>query len=65
MIGCAIAIIRSVYVILPTLLYFMLLVRVILALLPCQLTMTIGSCQGRIMVSQLALDPLRGADQAF
>ena len=59
MLGCTIAAIKSVDEILPTLLYFMLLGSVILAPLPLQLTMPVRSCQGILMVLQLALEPLR------
>ena len=50
MIGYSIAVIKSVDGILPTLLDFMLLVSVILALLSCLLAMTIGSYQGRLLL---------------
>ena len=65
MIGCAISVIKSVDVIIPTLLDFMLLGSVILELLPCQMTMKFGSYQGRLLVLQIALEPLREAERAF
>ena len=65
MLGYDIAVIKSVDVILPTIMDFMLPGSVILALSPCQLTMTIGSCQGRLLVLQLALEPLRETEWAF
>ena len=59
MIGCAISIVNSVYGMPPILLDFMPLGSVILEKFPCLLTMIIGNCQGRLLVSQLALEPLR------
>ena len=58
-IGCDIAVVRSVDVMKPILLDFIPLGSVILALLPYLLTMIIGKSQGRLFVSQLALEPLR------
>ena len=63
MIGCDIAVINSVDEILPTPLDFMLLGSVILSILPCRMTMTIGSCQGRLLVLQLALENLREVER--
>ena len=65
MLGCAIAVVNSVDIILPTLLDFMLLGSVILVLLTCQMTMTIGSCQGILIVLQLELEPTREAEQTL
>ena len=53
MLGCAIAIVRSVDGIPPIILDFTPLGSVILALLPCLLTMIIGNCQWRLLVFQL------------
>ena len=55
MIGCDIAIVRSVNGMSPIILDFMPLGSVILELLPCLLTMIIENCQGRLLVSQLTL----------
>ena len=63
--GCAIVVVKSVEGILPTLMNFMLLGSEILELLTCHLTMTILICQGRLLVLQLALDPLKEAEQEF
>ena len=63
MIGCDIAVINSVDEILPTPLDFMLLGSGILSLLPCRMTMAIGSCQGRLLVLQLALETLRKVER--
>ena len=49
MLGCDISVFKSVYVMLPILLDFMRLGSVILALLPCLLTIIIGICQGRLL----------------
>ena len=62
---CAIAAVKSVDGMPTILMYFMLIGRVIMALLPCLLTMIIGICKGRLLVSQLELDPLMEADQAI
>ena len=43
MLGCDVAVVKSVNRTLPTLLDLMLLGSVILALFPCQMAMTIGS----------------------
>ena len=59
MLGCAIAIVNSVDGITPISLDFMLLGSVILEISPCQMTMTIGSCQGSLLVLQLTLRPLK------
>ena len=63
MIGCAIAAVKSVDGIPPTLLYFMLLGSVILILLTCQMTITIVICEGILLVLQLALEPTRETEQ--
>ena len=63
--GCVIAVLKSVDEILPTLMYFMLLGSVIMALLSCQMTMTIGSCQVILLVLQPELEILREAERAF
>ena len=65
MIGCTISIVKSVDGIIPTLLDFILLGSAILALLPCQMTTTIGSWQGRLLVLQLELETLREAERLF
>ena len=59
MIVCDISVVRSVDGITPILLDFMPLGTVILAILPFLLTMIIGNCQVRLLVLQLALEPLR------
>ena len=48
----AITVVKSLDRILPTLLDFMLIGSMILALLPCHMTMTIGICQGILMILQ-------------
>ena len=48
--GCDIAVVKSVDGILPTIMDFMLLGIMILSILPCQLTTTIGIFQGRLQV---------------
>ena len=58
MLGYAITVVRIVDVMTPILLDFMLLGSVILSLLPCLMNIIIGNCQGRLLVSQLALEPL-------
>ena len=65
MLGCAISAVKSVDLILTTIMDFMMLGSVILALFPCHLTMNIGSCQGRLLVLKLELDPLREPYRAF
>ena len=65
MLGCAIAVVNSVDIILPTLLDFMLLGSVILVLLTCQMNMTIGSYQGILIMLQLELEPTREAEQTL
>ena len=65
MIGCAISVVRSVDGMRTILLYFMPLGSVILALLPCLLTMIIGNFQGILLVLQLELEKLREADWAL
>ena len=62
-IGCSIVVVDSVDIILPTPLDLMLLVSVILELFPCRVTMTTGSCQGRLLVLKLAMEPLREAER--
>ena len=64
-IGCAIAVIKSVNGILRTLLDFMLLGSVVLALFISQMPITIRIYQERLLMLQMALDPLREADQEF
>ena len=64
-IGCDISIVNSVDGISPILLDFMPLGSVILVLLPCLMIMIIGICQVRLLVSQMALEPLRGAERAL
>ena len=59
MLGYAIAVVKSVDGIIPTLMDFMLIGNVILALLPCHLTMAIKSCQGILLALQLAPEPQR------
>ena len=56
---CDIDIVKSVDEMPPILLDFMLHGSVVLALLLCLLTMIMESFQGRLLVSQLALEPLR------
>ena len=65
MLGCDIYIVKSVDVIPPILLDFMPLGRAILALLSCLLNMIIGIFRGRLLVLQLALEPLREAERAL
>ena len=62
-IECSISVVKSVDEILPTPLDFMLLGSVILAIFPCHLTMTSESCQGRLLVLQLALENLREVER--
>ena len=64
MLGCDIDVVKSVDGILPTPMDFILIVSMILARLPLHLTMTTGSCQGRLMVLQLELEPLLESGQA-
>ena len=52
---CDIAVVRSADGMPPMLLDVMPLGSVILALFPCLMTMIIGKCQGKLMVSQLEL----------
>ena len=61
MIGYAIDVVKNVDGIIPPPMDLMLIGSVILAILTCQLTMTTGSCQGRLMVLQLGLEPLMEA----
>ena len=61
MLGCGIAIIKSVDRIPPTILDLMLLGSVILELFSCQLAMTIVRYQVILMVLKPALKPLREA----
>ena len=63
MIGCDIAVINSEDEILRTPLDFMLIGSVILSLLPCRMTMNIGSCQGRLLLLQPALETMREVEQ--
>ena len=65
MLGCDISVVRSVDGMKPIIMYFMPLGSVILEFFPCLLTMIIGNCQGRLLVSQLALDPPREAKWAL
>ena len=65
MLGCAIDAIGIVDEMTPILLDFMPLRGVILALLPCLMTMIIGNCQEIPLVLQLALYPLREAEWAL
>ena len=65
MLGCAIAVVNSVDIILPTLLDFIPLGSVILVLLTFHMTMTIGSCQGILIVLQLELEPKREAERTL
>ena len=58
MLGCDIAVVRSVDGMTPILMYFMPFGSVILEILPCLLTIIIGNCQGRLVVLQLSLEPL-------
>ena len=62
--GCAISVVKSVGGILTTPLDFMLLGSVILVFSTFRLTMTNGSCQGGLLVLQMALVPLGEADIA-
>ena len=59
---CSITVVNSVDEILPTLLYFMMLGSVIMSLFPYHPTITIGSCQIKLLVLQLTVDPLRDVD---
>ena len=61
-IGFAIAAVSSVDGMTAIILDFMPLGSVILALLPCLMTMIIGNFHGRLLVSQLALEPLRRSE---
>ena len=65
MLGCDIFVVKIVDGMPPILLNFMPLGSVILELLPCLLTMIIVICQGRLLVPQLALEPLREGEQAL
>ena len=65
MLGCDIFVVKSVDGIPPIIMDFMLLGSVILELLPCLLTINIGSCQGILLVPKLDLEPLREAEQAL
>ena len=65
MIGCAIFVVKSVDIMPPILLDFMLLVSVVLAPLPCLMTMIIGIFHRRLLVFHMALDPLREAERAL
>ena len=65
MLGCAIYIVNSVDAILPKFLDFMLIVSVILAHLPCRMNITIGSCQGILLVLQPSLEPLMELERIF
>ena len=65
MLGCAIDAIGIVDEMTPILLDFMPLRGVILALLPCLMTMIIGNFQEIPLVLQLALYPLREAEWAL
>ena len=58
--GCDIAVVRSVDE-----MDFMPLGIMILTILPCLLTTIIGNCQGRLLVLQLAPEPLREAEWAL
>ena len=63
MIGCAIAVVSSVDGITLILMDFIPLGSVVLAIFLCLLTIIIGNCQGRRLVSQLALGSTRKADR--
>ena len=65
MIGCAIFVVKGVDGMPPILLDFMPLGSVILAPLPCLMTMIIGICHRRLLVFQLELKPLREAERAL
>ena len=65
MLACDISVIRSVDGIPPMILDYMPLGSVILALLPCLMTVIIGNCQGILLVSQLALEYLQEAERAL
>ena len=62
MLVCDIAVVRSVDGMTPILMYFMPLGSMILSLFPFLLTMIIVNFQGRLLVLQLALDPMRELD---
>ena len=59
MLGCDISVVRGMYGMTPIVLDLMPLGSMILEILPCLITMIIGNCQGRLLVLQLALYPLR------
>ena len=60
--GCAITVVRSVDEMTPILLDFMLIGGVILEPFTCLLTIIIGNCHGKLLVSQLELEPLKEAE---
>ena len=59
MLGYDISVVRSVDGMTPVLLDLMPLGSVILALFPFLMTMIIGNYQGRLLVLQLEMEPLR------
>ena len=65
MIGCAIDVINIVDGIIPPLLDFIPIGRVILESLSCQLTVTIGICQVILLAFQPELEHMREAERAL
>ena len=63
--GYDIAAVRTMDGMTPIILDFMLLGRMILALLTCLMTKINVNCQGRLLASKLALEPPKKAERAL